>query len=103
MPSSLRHELDRLEFDWENGVMIQQDGVGLQPPRNCRTVTPDDSVLDLRWANGNGFLDMPRFMAADESAVYLPYKDNQGSGLRKVFHEPAEYIERGVPIPYPEG
>ncbi len=102
MPSTLRHELDRLGFDWDNGQMLRQDGVGWQQPRNCRTVEPTDPVLDQPWSNGAAFLDMPRFIAADALAVYLPFKDNQKSGLTKIYHEPVEYLERGEPIPYPE-
>lgn len=102
MPSSLRTELDRLGYDWDGGQMIQQDGTAFQQAKNCRTIEPSNPVLDARFANGAASADIPRFMAADALAIYIPYKDNLGSGLCKIYHEPAEYLERGDPIPYPE-
>lgn len=102
MPSTLRTELDRLGYDWDGGQMIQQDGTAYQQPKNGRVVEKEDPLLNARFANGPTCFDMPRFMAADANAVYIPYRDNQQSGLRKIYHEPAEYLERGDAIPYPE-
>jgi len=66
--------------------MIMQDGSGYQSPKQVQVVDKDNPVLDIRFSNGQGFMDMPRFMAADAHGVYVPYRDQHSSGLQKIYH-----------------
>lgn len=102
MPSTVRGELERLGFDWEDGVLIEQAGSGYQTPKPAKPLRANAPVLDQRFSNGDGFVDVPRIMAADARAVYIPYKDRLGCGLKRIYHQLADYIETGEPIPFPD-
>lgn len=102
MPSTLRTELDRLGYDWDEGEMVAQQGSASQRPSNTRAVERNDPLLDAKWQNGPQ-ADLPRFLAADARAIYVPFADTRGSGLRRYFHDMAEYrANPSMPIPFPE-
>lgn len=101
MPSTLRTELDRLDFNWERGGMMVQEG-NYRVAKSLRIIEEDDPLLDERWSNGPGYLDVPRFIAADDDAVYVVQRDGRGCGLKRIYKEPARYMDLHEDIPYPD-
>lgn len=103
MPSNLRTELNKLFFDWKNGDLVVQDGnqrTGFKKPRRLDAKSPE---LDVRWQNGSGSTDIPRFIASDAHAFYVCYSGPHGCGLQRVDRNVKNYLNGSAgALPYPE-
>ena len=102
MPSTLRTELQRLSFDFEGGTIVYQGGSGHQRLHPPRQVEWGDSLLDERFSNGTGSMDISRVIASDREAVYLVHRNLHGTSLAKVYHDAQHYVDTGETLPYPE-
>lgn len=104
MPSTIRHELSQLGFDFKGGVIVTEEGVGTQSAagRATRYIKAADPLLDQRFSNGSTFMDIPRVFARDGKAVYFPHVTRiKGARLIKVMLNPESYIKGGEALPYP--
>lgn len=101
MPSNLRTELEKLDFDFKQGKMLYQDGSdhrGFQEPRQIAKDAPE---LDVRFQNGANSHEMPRFIATDPWAMFLPYRNGNGSGLMRIERDLRTYLKPDGKLPYP--
>lgn len=102
MPTTLKIELDKLGYDWDNGTMALQPGRGWESPGRAKQVKKSDPLLQQNFSNGVN-LDLPRFIASDKKALYVTYRNHQGSGLAKVLKNAGDYIHTpDEVIPYPD-
>lgn len=104
MPSTIRIELDRAEFDWKSGVVLHEQGTGRSsaPGRNTRFLKSTDPILDKDFSNGYAFINIPRVFAKDAKAVYFPHVGaNSGARMVRVLIDPENYVKGGTPLPYP--
>ena len=102
MPSTVRIELDKLDFDWKNGEIVAQAEVprqGLRPPQRLQ---PSSAELDRRFSNGPSSIDLPRVIAADQKFLYVPFRDTNSSGFARIARSLRDYVNGSAgPLPYP--
>lgn len=104
MPSTVRIELNKLDFDWKNGVIVTEDGIGRQssPGRNTRYIKDDDKLLDATFSNGSCTMDIPRVFARDKVAIYIPHISQiAGTRMIRLVINPETYVKGSDPLPYP--
>jgi hypothetical protein len=104
MPSTVRIELNKLGFDWKNGVIVAEDGQGRQstPGQNTRYINDSDPLLEYRFSNGEHLHDVPRVFARDKAAIYIPHISTiAGARMVRIIVNPETYVKSSEPLPYP--
>ena len=101
MPSTLRVELSKLNFDFEQGKCLVQDGDDRRGYKAPREIKKDAPELDVRFQNGGNSNDLPRFIAVDPAGIFMCYRDSKGSGLRRIERDLRTYLKPDGKIPFP--
>jgi hypothetical protein len=115
--TTLREQLDLAGFDWFTGrIIVQQVDGHNHPPgwalkaelKPGRDLDPDDSLLDREFSNGFGTPTCPRFIAADDKAMYVPSQYDGATVVERIERDLGVYLEHDGehPLhlcPYPGG
>lgn len=111
METTLRQELIAVGFDFSTGIIIVQDQVetcyssppGYSQPTTARVARINDPLLDLKFDDGYGSPECPRFIAEDEKYLYFPYQYDGSTGIVTVHKYIRYYLNPQNPTPYPGG
>lgn len=104
MPTTLRSELDGLDFDWDTGKIVFQPhkydtslGVKRDPNQPPRFIEASDPILDQGFNPEYGLPTCPFVFARDQKAVYFTAWHDGSSWIERVAIDPEHYLTNNMP------
>ena len=107
--TTLRKELKRVGFDFENGRIIYQEVVRDLKPGEAddikdiimtKYIDVNDRILDRKFDADFGSPNMPRFIAEDNEKIYFPLTYDGATYIGWVYKDIHQYIARSQ-LPHP--
>lgn len=107
--TTLRRELKRVGFDFENSRIIYQEVVRDLKPGEAddikdiimtKYIDVNDRILDRKFDADYGSPNMPRFVAEDNEKIYFPLTYDGATSIGWVYKDIQQYIARNELTPY---
>lgn len=97
--ASVRKWLTMACFDWDEGVIVYQDGDLYSKRRKGKVIDRTHPILDHKFNSGYGSPECPCFIAKDRRATYFPSQYDGSTELVVVLNDIMAYTKTSTPYP----